>query len=439
MKRSITSDIISWFYSKNRKPLILKGARQVGKTYLVENLAEPLGIEKVLTFDFKADESLKAIFSSTKDPKKIIDRLALKRGAKIEPGRHLVFFDEIQDCPDALASLKYFAQDMKDLHLISAGSHLGLVASESSFPVGKVDFLSMVPLVFDEFVENCSPNIFQAWKEETEIDEFIHEELVKLFFAYLTIGGLPELVAHFIDEGSKSSSLTEIRRLQKSLLEGYEGDFAKYSGTVNANHIHHVFRQIPRQLAQYQDESVKKFKFSGVIPNQKGFDRIIGPLSWLSKSRLCIKTFIANRSGHPLLGYTKENFFKTYFFDVGLLNCALDIPPEAIFVPQLDSYKGFIVENFVAQELFAKKGSELVAWKEGQSEVEFLVNSGSDIIPIEVKAAKRARRAKSLYTYIEKYNPKTAYMLSLEKPEQKRGLITRRAIYEVAQMVSPEA
>ena len=435
VKRHALKDIISWYYSKNRKPLVLKGARQVGKTYLVDSLAKPLGLDKIVKIDFKEDPTLLQVFSNTRDPVKILDRLGLKIGAKINPHRDLLFFDEIQDCPDALSSLKYFAQDMSQLPVISAGSHMGLVAKESSFPVGKVDFLSMFPLSFSEFVENCSPPLFEAWQAEVDVDDYLHSELVKLFFAYLTTGGLPEIVSRFKDEGLALSSLLDIRRLQNALLQGYEGDFAKYSGTVNANHIHHVFREIPRQLANDHDESVKKFTFTGVIPNQKGFDRIRGPLTWLVKSRLCIKAMIANQSGHPLLGYTKENAFKSYFFDVGLLNCALNIPPEAIITPNLASYKGFIVENFVAQELFAKTDSDLVAWKEGQSEVEFLQTSGVDIIPIEVKAGKRWRRAKSLDTYVKKYHPSKAFLLSLEKPSHKKGAILRRPIYDISRLI----
>ncbi len=241
-----------------------------------------------------------------------------------------------------------------------------------------------------------------------------HETFLKYLKYYFVVGGLPEVVQVFVDNYAQDEveSLKLVRETQKALIEGYKSDFSKYSGTVNANHIHHVFESVPMQLSKAHDEEVNKFLFKGVIPNQKGFERIRNPLSWLVNARLCIKNLIANRAEHPLKGYCSENRFKLFLFDSGLLNAMLETPPESIVAEELGSYKGFVAENFVAQELFALTNKELISWKEGRAELEFLHTLGSDIIPLEVKSSSKSRRAKSLFAYIERYNPKQAFKLS---------------------------
>ncbi len=425
MKRRVQLKLEAWFENPNRKPLVLKGARQVGKTFAIDTLGKEYVVSKrggnYHYFDLRREKTLHSIFSETQEPLRILEYLGIKRRVRINPSTDLVFFDEIQDCPNAITSFKYFEQDMRALALIAAGSHLGLVKNEESFPVGKVDFLSLFPMTFDEFVwtldESLHHYLDRFVLNQAELSSLpapVHESLLTLFFYYLAVGGLPEAVLHFSQnyQDNLFEALDQVRTIQKALLTGYEADFSKYSGTVNANHIHSVFHAIPKQLAKSLDESTSRFKFTHVIPNQKGFERISGPLTWLVKSRLCIRNYIAKRSGHPLRGYTDENLFKLFFFDVGLLNAALMTPMEALIENQLDSYKGFIVENFVAQELFAELDHDLVSWTEGNAEIEFLITQGKEIAPIEVKSAMKSRRAKSLDAYIQRYHPKFAYKLS---------------------------
>ena len=421
MKRDILRQLKNWKKSPKRKPLILKGARQVGKTYIIDVFGKECFDGKYYYIDLKERKDLHSIFSENTDPNEIMRLLQFKLKTKINYSTDLLVLDEIQECPGAIINLKYFERDMPDLALISAGSHLGLTKNEESFPVGKVDFLYMFPMTFSEFlcaVDSVAYEEYNLIKIENDkpVSTVIHETLLKYLKYYFAIGGLPEVVQSFIDGFAESEleALESARTIQKNLIEGYKSDFAKYSGTINVNHIHHVFESAPMQLSKSHDEEVRKYQFQGVVPKQKGFERIRSPLGWLVNARLCIKSLIANRAEHPLMGYCNENRFKLFLFDVGLLNAMLNTPPEAIVGDELGSYKGFIAENFVSQELFALTNHELISWKERGSEIEFLIVNGKEIIPVEVKSSKKSRRSKSLYAYIERYHPKQAFKLSAQ-------------------------
>ncbi len=422
-------DLDLWRERKNRKPLILQGARQVGKSYLVEKVFAKK-FENFIKLDFLEDAALSNLFSKSKKSKDIIANICLyfrKEIKREDYSKTLLFLDEIQESSEAMKSLKYFCEQVPELVVVAAGSYLGVLSNEASFPVGKVDFLHLNPLNFEEFLLATDPILAQAYKDlEIEevvqggVNKVVHEELVKAWALYQAIGGLPEVVQSFVENyaSDKENSegidvaLRKCREIQENLITGYKADFLKHSGVVNSSHILNVFEAVPNQLSKSYDESVKKFAFSHVIPKQKGFDRIKGPLSWLSKSRLVIQTSIATKADHPLKSYTKENVFKVYFFDIGLLNAMLDTPLEAIVLEDLGEYNGFIAENFVACELFSDIGKNLVSWEESNSDVEFLMIRGKDIIPLEVKSSKKSARAKSLDTFIHRYQPPVAYKLS---------------------------
>ena len=446
MRRSILQPLKSWLYKSDRKPLVLRGARQVGKTYAVEDFADQEILGRGGSYhyiDLKEDREYHSIFAETNNPQKIIELIELEKGVAIDLEKDLLFLDEIQECGDALSSLKYFEQNMKELAVIVAGSHLGMINTQSFFPVGKVNFLSMFPMTFLEFVEAIEPKLLsylQEWdpEERKPLPTVVHQKLLQQLSYYLAVGGLPEAVQSFLDshKGNLLNSLEEVRKIQSDLLAGYMADFSRYAGTVNANHIQHVFESIPKQLSRVHDESVNKYKFSGVIPNQNGFARIAGPLSWLCKSRLCIKNFVANKAEHPLSSYSKDNFFKVFFFDVGLLHAALNTPIESIVTNGLGDYKGYIAENFVAQELYAyttdHKSSELYSWREGTAELEFLTTQGKNIVPIEVKSSSRWSRAKSLSAFINRYHraaaeedsSNRAYKLTAQNVGEGKGFVT---------------
>lgn len=420
MKRSISKELATWKHAKKRKPLVLKGARQVGKTWILHEFGQSQYRDKGYSYhyiDLKEMRDFHSIFTETYDPNKIITLLEFQLRQKIDPANDLLVLDEIQECPQAITALKYFQQDMKQLNLIVAGSHLGLIKNEESFPVGKVDFLHMFPMNYEEFVSVIDPEAFDylsSYNCDKKLPKIVHERLLELLTSYFFVGGLPEAVETFssFTTNMMTDAISSVRKVQENLILGYRSDFAKYSGIVNATHINHVFDSLPEQLSQTQDDSVKKFRFKQVIPNRKGFDSIAGPLNWLLESRLCIRNRIAKRAEHPLRSYCDSNRFKLFLFDVGLLNCMLKLPGEVILGEKIGSYKGFILENFVAQELFSVNNEESVSWQQGTAELEFLITNSSNILPVEVKSASRNRMAKSLDAYINRYSPRLAYKLT---------------------------
>ena len=432
MKRTIINDLIKWKSSADRKPLVLKGARQVGKTYILEKFGKEY-FKKFHYIDLSENKNIHNIFKDTYNPREIIRQLEFVLRIQININSDLLIFDEIQDCKGAITSLKYFQREMSGLALIAAGSHLGMTKNEESFPVGKVNFLYMFPMNFEEFLLAADEQAYEQY-ENFSIDnpfilpEVIHKRLLELMRYYFVTGGLPEVVGKFTRSfmEDEKEALSEVRERQKELVEGYKADFSKYSGTVNANHIHNVFESIPAQLSRSFNEEVSKYIFKGIIPNQKGYSRISGPLGWLVKGRLCIKSMIASKAGHPLKSYCKENRFKAYLFDMGILNCMLNTPFQAILAEKLGSYKGFLAENFVAQELYSYLNTDLIAWFEGRSEIEFLISQNEHIIPLEVKSSNRSRRSRSLDAFVSRYNPKKAYKLSGQNfgKQGKRGIIT---------------
>jgi len=422
IERDIIDKLLKWKSKNNRKPLILKGARQIGKTFIV-NIFWKRHFKKIHIINFQSNKKAHSLFNWDISANNLIQKLEYILNDTINVWQDLLFFDEIQECPLAINSLKFFCEEKKDLAIISAWSYLWLIKNEESFPVWKVEFMSMFPLSFSEFLKAINNNLFKYYnkidiKNMDKIDKLFHEDLLKYLNLYFAIWWMPEIVNLYKEESKKNpiiSVLKQVRELQNHLIESYRSDFSKYSWTVNSSHILSLYDSISKQLSLYYDEEVNKFKFSWVIPRQKGFDRIIWPLTWLSWSRLVIKNFIVNKSKHPLKAYSKHNVFKLFFHDIWLLNASLDTPISSIILEELGSYKWYIAENFVAQELFKNIDKDLLSWSEWNSEIEFLItDENNNIIPIEVKSSRKSRRAKSLDSYITRYSPKYAYKISLQ-------------------------
>lgn len=423
MKREILDNLVLWKQKENRKPLILKGARQVGKSYIVKFFAQEY-FANFLRIDFLADKKVHSVFADNESlvPSEIIKRLSFYYEKPIVPEKTLIFFDEIQECPNALKSLKFFAESASEFYIIGAGSYLGIMVNESSYPVGKVEFLKMYPMNFKEFLEAYNSELSKIYDEiSIEVEKLIpiskiyHESFLEAWIYYQMIGGMPEVVQTFIllHKDNLFEACQKAREIQLQLLIGHKADFSKHAGTVNATHILNVFENVSTQLGQVHDESVKKFQFSGVIPNKKGFESIRNPLTWLEKSHLLLRSFIVKKSEHPLKANIQDNQFKLYYFDIGLLNAELNIPVKALMTSMIGSYKGFIAENFVMQELISTRLNEdIYCWQETKAEVEFLIVKNADIIPIEVKSSEKFSRAKSLDSYIERYRPELAIKLS---------------------------
>ena len=412
MQRESYHDLLQWKARPGRKPLIVRGARQVGKTWLLKEFGQrEFRRMHYLNFEQRGPE----LFEGHLAPGELVQALEVVLDVDIDVAQDLLVFDEVQERPRALTSLKYFGEQMPELAICCAGSHIGLLLSDASFPVGQVEFLALYPLSFAEFLWAHNARASEYLENRpvgTALPEPVHQLLWTELKLYYATGGLPEAVQAFLDAGGEGrTALGAARRVQQRLVMGYQSDFAKHAGTENAAHINRVFENIPEQIARTLDGSVGKYRFKGVIPGRSKFAQFEGPIDWLVRSGLALKTYIVEKPAIPLRSRRKANTFKLYFFDTGLLGCMLDLSFDAIVNQDYGSYKGFVAENFVAQELVASGASELYSWRGRLSEIEFLQVVDGEIAPVEVKSGVQTR-SRSLSVYTEKYNPSRRVKLS---------------------------
>jgi predicted AAA+ superfamily ATPase len=410
--------------------LIVLGARQVGKTFVLREFGQQK-FSHVHEFNFQSTPSLCKIFARDLKPKQVLRELEFMTDRSIDPnGNELIFFDEIQDCPKALTSLKYFYEEMPEVPVVAAGSLLGLHLASASFPVGKVAILHLYPMSFTEFVEACANarelSIFrEACQVPLSLPEIAHERFWGLFKAYLVTGGLPESVSTWIAAGGIQSgykAFSASREKLANLVTAYAADIAKHAGKVNAMHIERIWRSVPQQLASFVDESTGRFKFKDVVPGLASYRDLAGPIDWLVKAGMVLRVPVSHSAQSPISAYTKENIFKLYMFDSGVLGSMLGMPPGVIMDFQFGTYKGFFAENFVAQEMMASFPSAAEsysphAWNEGRAEVEFILDTDLGVVPLEVKSGTKIR-AKSLKSFIERYHPKMSIVLSARLPAE---------------------
>lgn len=415
MKRVIHDKLLEWRGKKGRKPLLLKGARQVGKTYILKEFGEAQ-FPAVHYLNFEKQKSLGDIFKSDLSPNAILQALQFHLNHPINVTTDLVIFDEIQECPEALTSLKYFEEEKKEMTLCAAGSLLGVRLGKGSFPVGKVDTLSMTPMTFVEFLQGTDEKplfeLIHNLKVKEKIPETAHHRLWQLLKVYFVTGGLPEVVEFYRQsKDDLFSALQKVREKQESLILAYGADIAKHSGKLNSMYIERLWRNIPAQLAKEQNGSASKFRFKDIIPGINRYDRLSGPIDWLEAAGLILRVPIINRGEIPFSAYTKENCFKLYFFDVGLLGAISQLPAKTILDYDYGTYKGYFAENFVAQEFLAAGSQDLYAWSEGSAELEFIREREGEILPIEVKSGW-VTQSKSLKVFSEKYKPPYKTILS---------------------------
>jgi predicted AAA+ superfamily ATPase len=415
MKRNLMSDLNSWKAKKHRKPLILKGVRQTGKTYLLEQFGRE-SFPRHHVINFEKQERARTLFEADLSPHHIIDELQFFLRNKIDVRADLLIFDEIQSCPRALTSLKYFCEDMPEMALCSAGSLLGLRLNDGSFPVGKVDMLHLFPMTFSEFLRGIGDDILADHLANIHADStpssVAHEKLWQRLKHYFITGGLPEVVTTFAEQkDSVYAAMKSVRAKQDELINAYYADIAKHSGKVNAMHIDRTWRAIPAQLSSAVDSSPNRFKFRGVIPGVSRYTQLVHVIDWLDAAELIIKLPIVETAQQPLMAYVKENSFKLLVFDVGILGAMSGLDPKTILDYDYGTYKGYFAENFVAQQLVASGHSKIVIWQEDRSEVEFLIQEEGEIFPVEVKSGS-VTRAKSLQKYVDKYKPAKSFILS---------------------------
>ncbi len=394
---------------------MLQGVRQVGKSHLLENFGKK-EFKDYHVFNFESDSRLNTIFDQDLSPERIVFELSIHVGRKIDAGSDLVIFDEIQECPRAITSLKYFCEQFPQLALCCAGSLLGVKLSTESFPVGKVEFLDLHPLCFEEFLlaldDKILLELIPSALETGNLPDIAHRKLWERLREYFVTGGMPQVVSSYISmQEDRAEAMRQARVLQKGIIEGYYKDFAKHSGKTNSIHIVSVFENVPMQLAKNIEGSVKRYRFRDVIERKRSFIELQGPIDWLEKAGLLMKVEICNKSELPLEAFCRDNFFKLLIFDIGLLGCMLDLSPETILQQNYGITKGYFAENYVAQEFVAAGQKRLYSWAERNSEIEFLRVIDGKIVPIEVKAGTRTQ-AKSLKQFLFKYAPEMAIKLT---------------------------
>jgi uncharacterized protein len=400
MQRDIYGQLINWKKSSSRKPLILKGARQVGKTYILKKFGAK-EYEDVAYFNFEEDPNLNGFFTDRLDPKKITEKLSIYREAQIISDKTLIIFDEVQQSPETLTSLKYFYEKTPEYHIVAAGSLLGVKVGQSApFPVGKVNFIDLHPMSFAEFLGAVGKSQLRNFLEHTDFQPIaisFHTELLDLLKIYYYIGGMPEAVNQYV----RDKDLSKVRRIQKEILEAYAIDFSKYTNRTEAIRLAAIWSSIPAQLAREN----KKFTYVEVTKNARARD-YSESIQWLVDAGLVIKVQNTRTPKLPLTAY-KEDIFKLYLLDVGLLGAMINISQRTIVQGNklFSEYNGAFVENYAAQELVSHGRKELFYWtSKSQAEVDFIVACEEDIMPLEVKAGI-SKQKKSLRRYGEKYHP----------------------------------
>lgn len=403
MQRLLLKTLLNWKAQTERKPLLIDGARQTGKTYLLKVLFGS-SFTQILRVDFLESPDTAEAFAGSLTPADIITNLELLTGQVFNPETDLLILDEIGECPRAVTALKYFAEQAPHMYVVASGSNIGLL---NSFPVGKVEQHNLRPLTFREFLLASGEHALIKAFENQINSAAAHSKLFDKLTDYYFTGGMPEAVhAWFaLAEQSILDRVAAVNKIHSDLVSGYSRDFGKYSGKVDASLIESVFRNVPAQLSSVLDESVKRFKFKGVHERKSRYSELESAISWLDKCRLVLKNYpIDGMPRSPLAAYKKENVVKLFLFDVGLLNHMLGISYKEI-KQQGYEYKGFVAENFVQQEFAAQGLEPTFSWGDARAEIEFVATDDTGrIIPIEVKSGKRTR-ARSLESYINKCAP----------------------------------
>ena len=409
MEREIIKELINWKKSQNRKPLIVHGARQVGKTYIIKKFGKE-HYENLIYVNFETNQEISSQISENIDAKYIINKLELFYGEKILPEKTLIFFDEIQANERALTALKYFYEDAKEYHIIAAGSLLGIAINRKnySFPVGKVQMINMYPLSFKEFLiavnrENLTKEIENHYEKNEKMDKDIHELCLKLYRTYLVVGGMPEVVETYLDEQKTIAAID----IQAEILSSYERDMTKYADNGLSNRIISAFDSIPVQLAKENQ------KFQYKVISKGGTSSIFGEaILWLKNSGI-VNQIYRVKPEIPLEMHKDLTSFKLYMSDVGLFVNKARYPLYQIDLntqPTMISM-GPLTEHYVANELRIK-GYDAYYWEsDGKAEIDFIIQKETEIVPIEVKSSIRTK-SRSLDLYMNKFNPKYGIRIS---------------------------
>ena len=407
MIRQLLQQLLQWKTAAKRKPLIIQGARQVGKTWLMNEFGKQ-AFTQVAYLNFESSERLKTMFVADFNIERIITVIEIETKQKIDPENTLVIFDEIQEAEKGITSLKYFYEQAPQYFIIAAGSLLGIsLQQNNAFPVGKVDFLQLLPLSFVEFLENTGEVLLatQLQNKNWPVLNTFHETLVEKLRLYYFIGGMPEAVASYIT----AKNFETVRTIQNTILTGYENDFSKHAPAALVPKIRMVWHSITSQLAKEN----RKFIYGQIKKGARAKD-FETAINWLVDAGLVLKVNRIEKPTVPLNAYADFDAFKLFLVDIGLLNAIAKIDPRILIEKNniLTEYKGALTEQFVCQQL--KIENQLYYWvaPNGTAEVDFVIQHQNEVIPIEVKAEENLM-AKSLKVYVEKFKPKTAIRTSM--------------------------
>ena len=418
MERKEIKSLIDWKHKNNRMPLVMKGARQVGKTWLLKTFGQQF-YERVAYINFETSSGMKQVFQYDFNLNRIL--LAIQIETEILPDENtLIIFDEIQECPEALLALKYFYETAPQFHIVSAGSLLGVTLSnQASFPVGKVEFLDLYPLSFVEFLNAVGqqPLVKLLESNDWEFIKSYKEKFKQYLRYYYFIGGMPEAVSSFAEK----SDFQSVREIQQKILTSYDFDFAKHIPLSILAGVRLVWNIIPSQLAKEN----RKFIFKNIRQGARAKDYEMA-IIWLLDSGLIYKINNVDKVSVPLKVYEDFNAFKLFVLDVGLLGAMVNLDISALNESDrvLEEYKGSMTEQFVMQEIQSLRRSKPYYWAlpNSQAEVDFLIEHKSNIIPIEVKAAENLN-SKSLKSFYQKYSPKLSIRCSMSDYRNEGWLI----------------
>ena len=427
MKRLAYEGLLKWKSKQNRKPLLIKGARQVGKTWLMKEFGKN-EYESVAYINFEKATQLANLFEADFDIPRILRSVQLITGIVPKPGETLIIFDEIQSVKRGLLSLKYFYEDAPEYHIIAAGSLLGLsIHKDDSFPVGKVDFLELYPLSYEEFIVALGKNslLDALHRRDWELTKAFKSNYIELLKQYYYIGGMPEVVKSFI----QNNDYNEVREIQNSILESYNNDFSKHSPIEIVPRIKMIWNSIPSQLAKEN----RKFIYGAVKSGGRAKEFEVA-IMWLEDAGLIHKISRVSNASLPLEGFVDIGAFKLFMVDIGLLGAKSGLDAKTIIEGNtiFGQYKGALTEQYVLQQLKCSTGIEIYYWssEQGIAEIDFLIQTGGKVIPVEVKAQENLK-AKSLKSFRDKFHPELSLRTSMSDFREEETL-TNLPLYGIS-------
>ncbi len=421
MKRKITQQLIEWKNSTSRKPLILNGARQVGKTFILREFGRE-NYKNTVYVNLESNGTVASMFSDDISPSKLIKYLEAETGERILPNETLIILDEIQSCERAVTSLKYFYEETPEYHIAAAGSLLGVAINrnQTSFPVGKVNVMRLYPLDFEEFLTATGnalliEQITECYNNMSPMNEALHKKAIGLYYDYLIVGGMPEAVKVFIE----TNSYIDSGLVQRSIIDSYTADMAKYASNSEAVKIRACYNSIPAQLAKDN----KKFQYK--VVQKGGSSTIFGAsLEWLKQAGITLECQRVEQGTMPLPVYADQTSFKIYMSDVGLLVNKSQMSVNTIITGEANIFMGAVTENYIAQQL-AAKNYPLYYWTvaNSQAELDFVLQKDDKIYAIEAKKGEHVR-SRSLSVFRQKYSPDYAIRFSQKNFGQTEDIIS---------------